>query len=210
MQAVSERDRGEAISPTTLQKVLGLDWYRLHPAIRERFSHEPEPGTPIVYAGVMETVHASFMGKLFARLTRLIGGPLADHAGLAVPASVTLVKHANGGVEWRRLYHFPDRPVLAVSTKRADTNDRLCEYAGCGFGMRLNVFAQHGALHFVSETYFWDVMGRQIPLPGWLSPGKAHVIHEDLGGGRFRFTLAMEHVWLGRTFYQTGVFSPVG
>jgi hypothetical protein len=209
MQAGSERIRGEAITPTTLQKVLGSDWHRLHPAIRERFDHEPEPGQPIDYIGAMETVEASFVGRLFARLTQLIGGPLAVHTGRDVPMRVTLVKRADGGVDWRRLYHFPGRrPALVTSAKRADAKGRLCEYVGGGFGMRLNVFAQHGTLHFVSDTYFWEVMGRQIALPGWLSPGQAHVSHEDLGGGDFRFTLVMDHVWLGRTFYQTGVFSP--
>ncbi len=207
MQAVLERDRGEAIALNTLQKVLGSDWYRLHPAVQARFSHEPKPGQPIHYVGAMETVQASLAGRLFSWLMLLIGGPLAIHTGRDVPMSVTLVKRPDGGVDWRRLYHFPGRrPVLVSSAKRADANGRLCEYVGCGFGMRLNVFAKDGALHFVSQTYFWQAMGRQIPLPHWLSPGRAQVIHQDLGGGRFRFTLAMDHAWLGRTFYQTGVF----
>jgi hypothetical protein len=207
MQAVSERNRGEVIALTTLQKVLGGDWYRLHPAVRERFARDPEPGQPIRYTGAMETVEASFAGRLFARFTQLIGRPLAIHTGRNVPMDVTLVKRADGGVDWRRLYHFPGRrPVLVSSAKRADAGGHLCEYVGCGFGMQLNVSAREGALHFVSETYFWEVMGRQIPLPGWLSPGRAHVVHEDLGGGKFRFSLAMDHVWLGRTFYQSGVF----
>jgi hypothetical protein len=207
MQAIPECDRGEAITPTTLQKVLGGDWYRLHPAIRERFGHDPEPGNPIVYEGVMETVHASPAGRLFARLTQLIGGPLAVHMGSEVPMRVTLVKRADGGVDWLRLYRFPGRkPVLVSSTKRANAKGRLCEYAGRGFGMQLNVFARRGALHFVSETYFCEILNRQIPLPDWLSPGQTHVTHEDLGHNRFRFSLAVDHVWLGRTFYQTGVF----
>jgi hypothetical protein len=45
-----------------------------------------------------------------------------------------------------------------------------------------------------------------LPLPHWLSPGKTHVIHQDLGGGAFRFTISMDHHILGQTFYQTGVF----
>lgn len=210
MQAVLERKHRGAIAATTLQKVMGGDWYRLHPSVRARFDHEPEPGRPIVYAGVMETVAASPAGRLFAWLTQAIGGPLAVHTGRDVPMTVTLIKRGDGGIDWRRLYHFPGRrPVQVSSAKRADAQGRLCEYAGHGFGMRLSVFARDGALHFVSQTYFWELMGRQIALPGWLSPGRAHVVHEDLGSGRFRFTLAMYHPWLGRTIYQTGIFTAI-
>lgn len=208
MQAISNH-RGVNVAPNTLQKVMGTDWYRLHPSVQQRFSHEPEAGHPIVYQGTMEKVHCSPAGWLFAQVTRLIGNPLAPDTGRAIPMTVTLTRRdGKTGVYWQRCYGFK-RPFVVTSAKRADAQGRLCEYVGYGFGMRLKVFARHGALHFVSTRYFWEVAGHQIPLPHWLSPGRTHVTHEDLGKGNFRFTIAMDHAQLGRTFFQTGRFREV-
>ena len=202
MQAIRKSD-GQGDDAGLLQRLLGADWYRLHPAVRARFDHEPE--SPVLYEGVMEQVHCSPAGWLFAQATRLIGNPLTWHRGHNVPMQVMLTKRQGGGVWWQRTYGF-DAPALVTSCKREDAQGRLCEYVGMGFGMRLRVHARRGALHFISERYFWEVMGVQVPLPHWLSPGRTHVTHEDLGGGLFRFTIAMDHAWLGRTFYQTGCF----
>ena len=141
-------------------------------------------------------------------MTRLIGNPLAAYRGDNVPMQVRLEHRAgHSGVYWQRRYAFAGRaPFIVTSVKREDAQGRLCEYVGLGFGMRLRVYAKNGALHFVSERYVWEIAGIQIPLPHWLSPGQTHVIHEDLSGGNFRFTIAMDHPLLGRTFFQTGRF----
>ena len=192
---------------SALKNLMGTDWYRLHPAVQARFRDEPEPGAPVLYEGLMEKVHCSRAGWLFAQVTRLIGNPLAAHRGRDVPMQVLLIKKpGKTGVYWQRSYGFEGRkPFVVTSAKRENAAGQLCEYVGFGFGMRLKVFARKGALHFVSERYFWQ----QIPLPHWLTPGRTHVTHTDLGGGTFRFTIAMDHKWLGRTFYQTGVFHKV-
>lgn len=195
----------EARPDSPLKTLMGDDWYRLNPHVQARFAHEPLPGHDIVYSGVMDKIHCSPAGRLFALATLLIGSPLTPHRGRDVPTEVRLTKRATGGVWWRRTYGFA-APCLVTSCKREDAKGRLCEYVGMGFGMRLSVHARRGALHFISERYFWEVMGVQVPLPHWLSPGRTHVTHEDLGGGEFRFTIAMDHAWLGRTFYQTGCF----
>ncbi len=193
--------------------LMGADWHSLKPAVRARFGHEPETGHPVVYRGVMEKVHCSLAGWLFAQVTRLIGNPLAAHRGTDVPMEVRLTPCEKGGVCWQRTYGFKT-PFIVTSAKRQDAQGRLCEYVGLGFGMRLEVYARDGALHFESRRYFWEVMGVQVPLPDALTPGRTHVIHEDIsgdatGGGRFRFTISMDHMWFGRTFFQTGVFERV-
>ena len=195
---------------SALKALMGTDWYRLHPAVQARFFAEPEPGAPVDYAGIMEKVHCSKAGWLFAQATRLIGNPLAAQRGRDVPMQVRLIKKpGKTGIYWQRTYGFAGKPFVVTSAKREDAQGRLCEYVGFGFGMRLKVLARNGALHFISERYFWQVLGVQIPLPHWLSPGRTHVSHTDLGGGHFRFTISMDHAWLGRTFYQTGVFHKV-
>jgi hypothetical protein len=46
----------------------------------------------------------------------------------------------------------------------------------------------------------------RLPIPLWLTPGRAHVIHEDQGGGVFHFTLRFAHPLSGETIFQTGLF----
>jgi hypothetical protein len=76
--------------------------------------------------------------------------------------------------------------------------------------MRLSVGERDGALHFVSRRYFWSIGRWEIPLPDLLSPGTAHVIHEDLGLGRFRFVMTIRNTLLGTLFHQEGVFQREG
>jgi hypothetical protein len=74
--------------------------------------------------------------------------------------------------------------------------------------MRLALSEEAGALHFRSQGYRWQWRGLRVPLPAWLSPGDAHVVHEDLGEGRFRFAMIIRHALLGTLFHQDGIFAP--
>lgn len=200
----------EDTAESTLKRLLGREFYRLHPAVQARFSADPGPDETITYEGEMETVHCSPAGWLFAQATRLIGNPLAAHRGRNVPMTVRLFPRPDGGVDWQRTYRFAGRPPFVVtSAKTHGAKAGLYEMVGFGFGMRLDVSARNGELHFVSRRYIWRLGGVEIPLPHVVSPGATHVIHADLGGGDFRFTITMDHPWLGRTFFQTGRFRRV-
>ena len=192
----------------TLQKQLGPAWQSLHPDIQARFAREPAPGETIVYEGVMHEIRRSRMGWLFAVLTRVIGNPLTPLAGRDVPMEVALSKVAgHTGVLWQRTYFYPRRaPYVVSSVKRESMKGEMLECVGGGFGMKLAVTARDGELHFESYRYFWSAFGVTVPLPHWLAPGRTHVIHKDLGGGDFKFTISMVHKQLGETIYQQGVF----
>ncbi|MBN67210.1 MAG: hypothetical protein CMM94_06570 [Rickettsiales bacterium] len=138
----------------------------------------------------------------------MIGNPLTPHTGNFVKMDVILHKRpGKAGVYWRRTYYYPDRaPYSVTSVKRTSASGEMLECVGAGFGMILRVYEQDAMLHFKSERYFWQLGRLRVPLPHWLSPGQTHVVHEDVGEGRFRFTINMQHKWLGRTFYQTGLF----
>ena len=97
-----------------------------------------------------------------------------------------------------------------VSAKRPDGWAGLVEMVGAGFGMTLEVFEEAGALHFVSRRYFWQLGRLRLGIPLLLTPGATEVVHRDLGGGRFRFTMTIDHPLLGRTFFQDGIFSSEG
>jgi hypothetical protein len=144
-------------------------------------------------------------------LTRLIANPLTPYEGKNVQMEVTMHRKAGtAGVCWRRTYYYTDRsPYTVNSVKREDSEGRMTECVGAGFGMELDVSAEEGNLIFRSTDYFWSLGKLRVVLPYWLTPGQTTVIHEDLGHGLFRFTLSMNHVCLGRTFYQTGIFKEV-
>lgn len=185
-------------------------WWRLAPDIRRRFSEKPAVATPIRYHGVMQQVWCSPGGYLLAQACRLLGTPFAPWNGRDVPVAIRLHQAADGGITWERVYHYPRRRVRVWSTKRLAEDGGLLECVGFGLGMRLAVFEVGGALHFMSLRYFWRVGRWLIGLPALLTPGVAHVIHEDLGQGRFRFTMSIRHRLLGTLFRQSGVFQREG
>lgn len=196
----------------TLRHQLGTAWDKLHPHIQERFAQEPLLGEEIVYEGVMTEIRRSFMGWLFAVFTSVIGNPLTPYAGKNVPMEVALFKRPDrSGVFWQRTYFYPGKaPYKVTSAKRESKAGEMLECVGGGFGMKLKVYEQEGSLHFRSYRYFWNFMKFMIPLPHWLTPGETHVVHTDLGGGDFMFTISMIHKNLGETFYQQGVFRRKG
>tara|TARA_R110001592_G_scaffold3525_24_gene20080 strand:+ start:6676 stop:7668 length:993 start_codon:yes stop_codon:yes gene_type:complete len=192
----------------TLKHQLGDQWALLNPNIQERFDKEPALGEKIQYEGVMHDIRRSRMGWLFAVLTRIIGNPLTPYAGCDVPMDVSLFKKPHkSGVFWQRTYFYPDKnPYSVISIKRESKDGEMLECVGGGFGMKLKVYVEDQSLHFKSYRFFWSVLKFKVPLPHWLTPGKTHVVHEDLGGGDFQFTISMHHGLLGETFYQQGVF----
>ena len=156
----------------------------------------------------MSVVDCSKVGQLLAQIYRVIGTPLPPYRGAEVPLKIRLYRDADGsGIVWERLYGFSNRPVLKVcSTKRLDRDGSLLECIGGGIGMRLRLFEQSGALHFLSTAYFCQLGVFRIPIPVILTPGRTHVIHSDLGSGWFRFTMTITHPFLGTTFHQDGAF----
>ena len=200
--------------PGDIATVIGAAaWWRLTDDIRRRFACSAAHTQNQTFAGVMTVVRASMAGRILAHVCRLIGTPLAPFTGSDVPVTVRVDPALKGrGVRWEREYAFATgQKVIVRSTKIVDpAGSRLLELVGGGFGMLLDVFEQDRALHFVSTRYFWQGLGARVYLPDLLSPGIAHVIHTDIGGGRFRFTIAITHPLLGLMFYQDGVFAEAG
>ncbi|MBL6750432.1 MAG: DUF4166 domain-containing protein [Nevskia sp.] len=190
------------------ERLVGCDgWRRLAPDIRRRFSEAPVPSRPIRFEGIMRTIECSRAGRILAHLCRVIGTPFAPYTGTDVPVSIALVHCAAHAIAWERQYRYPGRrPVNVRSIKRTDAGGGLVECVGFGLGMRLAIFEADRALHFLSLRYFCTVCGRRVWLPPLLTPGTAHVVHSDLGGGRFRFTMSFHHPLLGTLFHQDGIF----
>jgi hypothetical protein len=215
-QAVADTGHAARAAPATEQvpdfeRLVGAaGWQRLAGDIRQRFSEKPQPGKPIRYIGVMQVVQCSLLGLLLAQCCRLIGTPFAPSRGTQVPVAISLVHAGEHAVTWDREYDYGWRePVLVRSTK-VSTPRGLLECVGHGLGMELKVFERNGALHFLSQRYFWRLGGITLHLPALLGPGTAHVVHTDLGGGYFRFTMDFRHRLFGTLFHQDGTFRRVG
>lgn len=188
-----------------LAALVGDDgWCRLPPAVRRRFA---AGHADTAYRGSLD-MHCSTLGRCFAAIGALVGGPLTDLRRNDVPAEVRVYGNGRGGVVWeRRLTCAATRLRIVRSTKELGPRGGLVERTDGGLAMELDVFEENGALVFRSRRYVFALGRLRLPVPGWLAPGTCRVEHRDLGAGRFRFTLSMVHPWWGRTFHQTGVFA---
>jgi hypothetical protein len=163
------------------------------------------------------TLRASACGRCFAQLCRLIGSPLPPSCATPVVSTVEVTHDASGGHRWSRSYALPTRTFTVESVKTVGPAGRVIERLAAGLRMELDVYARDGDLHFVSTGYFVELPLRglglsawRIRLPSWWPPGRTHVVHHDLGAGRFRFTMTIRHAWLGELFHHDGVFRMAG
>jgi hypothetical protein len=205
--------RGPEFLPLDYKTLLGATaWARLPVAVRDRFAtHEA------YWAGAM-TLHASFCGRCVAALCKLVGEPLPPASDVPVHATVRVEPDAaTGGSRWIRRYELPHRAVEIRSVKSVDAGGRMIERLAMGLRMELDLRTDDGALHFVTSGYHleiprspllrrWFRRPLRLRFPAWWLPGRTHVVHRDLGDGRFRFTMTIRHAWLGELFHHDGVF----
>ncbi len=164
-----------------------------------------------LFQGEVRTTTLSRTGRLLPRLARLVGSPLPDGDGATGPATVLVTEcPALGGQIWTRTYSRPGRfPQTINSVKRFCGPTGIEEFLGCGLVMRLTLHVEARALVFRSAGYDLCLGGRRILIPAMLAPGVCTITHRDEGHGRFAFTLALDHPWLGRLAHQDAVFEEV-
>jgi hypothetical protein len=184
------------------------DWGRLPVAIWRRFSKRLTDGATIVYVGEVEEASFTRAGWWIAQAARLVGGPLPTVSETAVSTIVTVTEDRTGGGQiWTRIY--PRRngfPQVIHSVKSFSGPTGLQEYVGFGITMALRISVAHDALVFKSAGYALRLGPLRVPLPDWLTPGDLTVIHSDLGGNAFCFTLEIVHPYFGRLLRQSAVF----
>jgi hypothetical protein len=181
-------------------------WVALPAAARARFDAAAH-AAPREYPGAMD-VRMNWLGWIFAQGCRLLGSPLAPWRGRAVPVSVRVSRDLDGGVRWERVYAYPGRtPLSIVSMKLAAPDGSLLEVTRGGVGMRLSLGVEAGGLVFRSRGYFWRIGPWLAPLPALLTPGRCTVVHRELGGGRFHFSLSFRHPLAGETLVNAGDFA---
>jgi hypothetical protein len=185
----------------TIARILGARaWMSLTQKVRARF----ERVTPALYSGRSHT-KLSLLGRLFAWGLFPFGAPLPVLTGET--QALVQVSVRDGGMSWTRITRGPFGLTFQVrSIKRPSQDGRLLECCAGGWTMLLDLSAEDGVLVFRSHQFYWRMSAFSLPIPVWLTPGFAEVRHADLGSGRFRFTLAFDHPWVGRTVFQDGIF----
>ena len=150
----------------------------------------------------------SRIGWCLAQFARLVGGPLPTSTDVRVPSVVAVTEDmATGGQIWTRLYARRNGfPQIINSSKRFSGPTGIEEYLGHGLSMALTIHARNGALVFRSDSYFLSFFGLRFKLPALLSPGVMTVGHEEMGEGRFLFTLEVEHPVFGVLISQSAAF----
>ncbi len=183
-------------------------WFRLPAPVRARFSHHPEPGETRVFTGEVVETHMSRAGWLLSQAARVVGAPLPLVAGGVGPATVSVTDDDTLGAQiWTRIYARPGKfPQVIHSAKRLSGPTGLEECLGAGLLMRLELVEEDGAVVFRSSSYAIEAFARTWQLPTWMTPGRCDVIHRDVGGGQFTFTLQLQHPWWGLLMRQVGLF----
>ena len=185
-------------------------WNALKPAVRRRFAERLGAGQSIVYVGHIAETRMTLAGRLLVQAARLIGSPFPlepEAQGEAAVVALT-TEGGNEGQCWTRIYAWRHGfPQIVHSAKRFAGPTGLEEYVGYGIGVALTLHEENSGLRFRSAGYFLSLFGRRLPLPAFLSPGELVIGHDDLGQGRFTFTLQLTHPWLGRLLHQVALFN---
>jgi hypothetical protein len=201
---IASREVAALAAPLDIAAIVGpAAWSRLPQAVRRRFDCAHHDSS---YTGSLDLT-CSRVGRCFALLTGIFGGPLTGVRSNAVPACVRVYGNGRGGVVWERHLNATTGSRVVRSTKLKGDEHTLIERTDGGLSMELDVFEESGALVFRSRRYFLAWGAWRLPIPMLLTPGVCRVEHRDQGDGRFIFTLTMIHPWWGKTFQQSGSFA---
>ncbi len=198
------------ITDRRFSDLLGREnWLKLPAAIRRRFGKRVRGGASVAYQGVVTRMRMNWSGRLLATAARLIGAPLPfDLSCVGKPAIVTVTEDiAGNGQFWMRQYGRQSGfPQMIHSSKRFAGPTGLEEYIGYGIGVALNVVAEEDALFFKGDHYFVSLFGKRFRVPEPIAPGALVIGHHELGGGRFKFSMRLNHRLFGEVLRQDAEF----
>src|SRR5262249_27522406 len=155
-----------------LAALVGPGWAQLSPTVQRRFAASRTK----IFAGT-GTFEATRVGRLLALPGLLFGRPLPLRTGEA-QVRVNVSPEGRGDV-WRRTYRFGGREETALSAKEIGRGAWLEERAGAVV-MRLDVFVEGHALVFATIDFRLRLLGVDLPLPFWLTPGRMRIVHRGL------------------------------
>lgn len=204
-----DQDRYSALGDLRFRSLLpDRDWETLPAAVRRRFSTRVAGGESVVYVGEVTEASRNLVGRLLAECLRLAGAPLPLSSETGLPSIVSVTEDvAGGGQNWTRVQCTRRGfPQVVHSAKRFTGPTGLEEFLSRAISVSLRVCAEERALVFRSDHIALHLGNRRLRLPSLLSPGDLTVRHEELGNGRFRFSMTLAHRWFGTLIHQAGIY----
>lgn len=187
---------------------LDAEWQKLSINIRQRFDHDPLPGTPMFYQGTMSRIECSRVGKWLAWCVQFTGA-LMPQEGRDIPVNIAVWTETDSTAVFKqRSYQFPCRrkPFLFRSRMLRDAQGRLVEYVGGGFGMYISAHVHAQDLYFEDKGYFFECCGLRLPIPALLGPGKVKLHHRNISSTAFAISIDITHPLFGPMYFQQGHF----
>lgn len=192
---------------TMLRNTIGEEaWLRLHKAIRDRFQQK-QSTHKLYFAGTMELVYCSPIGRLFAYLLKPFEiVPLGEAKDIKF--SFTVEPQA-GEIQKQRCYELNKQQKkqqnFTFASKFRESPFLHEEFKG-GLGMKLALFEENTNLIFRDKGYFLKLGNWRLPIPAILSVGHFELLHRNIDQNRFQIIIRISHVLFGTLFYQRGEF----
>jgi hypothetical protein len=202
----------EAASP--FGPVLGLKADDLPIALRDQFLLSPHHGYRVVLAGRMNRVwrRVKWLGPMFSVLARF--DILFPDTGRDVTAMMIVEARSGNGMHaeqaWLRTFYFRrPRHFNAIMAFDQDLH-RVVECVGPARCLEIIwdvSFLAPSAIRIRTERIRLRLLGRQLPLPSWLSVEVVATEQADLTRtDEITVDLAVQHPWLGPVFGYDGRF----
>lgn len=198
------------ITPT-LQRALNSDWDKLAPAVRRHYETGVDVDNGVArleLKGVMDEIQVRGIGKIVALLSRPFQA-LVPCSGAKVKSEVSNWADSDGdAMHWRRLFYYPGRKPLVFASRMECAGDHeIIEFVNGGFGLRLRLEVNQGALVFIGLHYVAKVGPWLIKIPNWVLAGDAHTIETEVDEDTIRVEFEIVHPLWGKTIGYKGTFS---
>jgi len=220
-------DRPASSSPV-FARALGEDWSKISPLVRRHYDLAPHSDAKIAFEGEM-TVWYPRPALIVLAFVRLIGGlVLLRQKGLKVRVENNS-RPNDAAMHWRREFHPPsknrqgknrrgksrwgknradrNRPIIFRSRMEYAGGRNVIEYVGYNVGVKMQISAVDGAIHYRSTGYVLKFGPLFIPLPGHLLLGRALISEEQRGDDAIAMRFEIKHPLWGTTYSYSGRFT---
>jgi hypothetical protein len=190
-----------------IQQALGDDWHKLPPVIQRHYQLHFSQAMSNAVTGTMHIHYPSFV-KPMVLLARLMGGLIALKGGeMAVRVEKWTNADAPLSLFWKRTIQSPKgKSTLFASRMEYQGGNKIIEYIGCGFGLRLKLTVENRLLVYRSDGHLWQVGCLRIPIPDVLYLGHATITERAVSETEFELDFKISHPLFGETYRYGGIF----
>ncbi len=193
---------------SVFEQILGKKFKELHPILKIHYNLH-EPGEMRVFEGRMDEIKVSKVALILRPAFKLL------NAFTPIPGKniKTLLKNSvcvkDSSMLWNRTFYY-DRRIIDFNTKMiCNSPGFVTEYVGMGLGIVMQVDIRDSKLRFESTHYHWNLRFFRIPIPHFLSPGKAVINEFAIDSNTLAVDFQVKHPLFGKMFGYKGTFNYV-